>query len=79
MFVVWNKEKEMYVGKKDRGWPWRREFTFDINKAQMYRSEAAIKNSIGLNSSSIPGNNKKVLPPWAKVVPIHIQPKEIEC
>jgi hypothetical protein len=71
MYVVWNEENEMYVGRKERGWPHRRVFTMDIRKAQVYRNKGAIKNSIGLNSSNVPGRNTKTLPDWARICKIY--------
>jgi hypothetical protein len=77
MFAVWHKEKEKYVGKKTRRWPRTRILVDDINEAQVYRSKGAIKNSIGrYTGSRVPGEGKKVLPDWVKIVPLCIQPKE---
>lgn len=73
MFVVWNRALERYVGKKKS---FRRLYVHKLEDAKVYRNKGAIKNSIGLNTSNIPGKNKKVLPPWADIIPVSIQPKE---
>ena len=76
MFVVWHKERKKYVGKKERHWPRRRFLVPLLQDAQVYKSKGAIKNSIGLNTSNIPGKNKKVLPPWAEILEIRLDVKE---
>ena len=79
MFVVWHKEKEKYVGKKLRHWPRPRVLVSKLQDAQVYKSKAAIKNSIGLNSSRIPGQNTKTLPAWAEIIEIRLEPRDTEC
>ena len=72
MYIVWHKERKKYVGKKLRGWPRPRVLTTNTNEAQIYKSIGAIKNSLGKNTSNIPGKNKKILPEWVEIVPISI-------
>lgn len=75
MFVVKHAETGKYVRKKTRYWH-PRAWTDDIMQAQVYKSKGAVKNSLGRNSSNIPGRNKKTLPPFLVIVPVVI--KEVE-
>ena len=75
MFVVWNRALERYVGKKKS---FRRLYVHKLEDAKVYRNKGAIKNSIGLNTSNIPGKNKKVLPPWADILEIRLNIKETD-
>ncbi len=76
MFVVWNRELERYVGKKKS---FRRLYVHKLEEAQIYRNRGAIKNSIGLNTSNIPGKNKKILPPWAEILEIRLSVEQTKC
>jgi len=75
MFVVKNVETGRYVRTKTKYWH-PRVWTDDIMQAQVYKSKGAVKNSLGRNTSRIPGQNKKVLPDFLVIVPVVI--KEVE-